>query len=84
MLEITRTSIVSGAKNTMKLDVTMHEYLLWREGMLIQEAMPNLSAVEREFLITGMSEAEQADFYVQYKLYILDTLVKVYITYITH
>ncbi|MDC3304611.1 hypothetical protein OAV48_00695 [bacterium] len=48
----------------MKLDVTMHEYLLWREGMLIQEAMPNLSVVEREFLITGMSEAEQADLYV--------------------
>jgi hypothetical protein len=48
----------------MKLDVTMHEYLLWREGTLIQEAMPNLSVVEREFLVTGMSEAEQADFYV--------------------
>jgi hypothetical protein len=26
--------------------------------------MPNLSAVEREFLITGMSEAEQAELYV--------------------
>ena len=64
MLEITRRSIVSGVKNTMKLDVTMHEYLLWREGTPIQEAMPNLSAVEREFLITGMSEAEQDDFYV--------------------
>ena len=65
MLEITRRSIVSGAKNTMKLDVTMHEYLLWREGMLIQKAMPNLSAVEREFLITGMSEAEQDELYVE-------------------
>ena len=64
MLEITRRSIISGVKNTMKLDVTMHEYLLWREGMLIQEAMPNLSAMEREFLISGMSEAEQDDFYV--------------------
>jgi len=61
MLEITRRSIVSGVENIMKLDVTMHEYLLWREGMLIQEAMPNLLAVEREFLITGMSEAEQAE-----------------------
>ena len=64
MMEITRRSIISGVKNTMKLDVTMHEYLLWREGMLIQEAMPNLSVVEREFLITGMSEAEQAELYV--------------------
>ncbi len=58
MLDITRRSIVSGVKNTMKLDVTMHEYLLWREGMLIQEAMPQLSAEEREFLMTGITPAE--------------------------
>jgi hypothetical protein len=58
MLDITRRSIVSGVKNTMKLDVTMHEYLLWRKGMLIQEAMPHLSVVEREFLMTGITPAE--------------------------
>ena len=30
----------------------------WRSGTLIQEAMPNLNADQREFLISGMTDEE--------------------------
>lgn len=32
---------------------TMQEVEAWRNGMLIQDAMPNLPADQREFLISG-------------------------------
>lgn len=32
-------------------------YFDWKNGMLIQDAMPNLSADERELLITGTHPA---------------------------
>ena len=34
-------------------------YLLWREGpLMIQEALPDLSANEREMLMTGLSDED--------------------------
>lgn len=60
---ITKTSIVSGEKNSMDIDVTEEQLLNWSSGTLIQNAMPDLSAQEREFLITGMSIAEQDNYY---------------------
>jgi hypothetical protein len=42
----------------MELDITLEQYKRWKDGMLIQKAMPNLSAGEREFLITGINPIE--------------------------
>tara|TARA_R110000796_G_scaffold1199_2_gene4741 strand:- start:767 stop:925 length:159 start_codon:yes stop_codon:yes gene_type:complete len=42
----------------MLLDITYEQYDAWREGKLIQEAMPNLSVEEREFLMTGITAEE--------------------------
>ena len=60
---IERKSIISGKKNQMKLNISMKEYAeglkKMKQGMLIQKALPNLSATEREFLLTGMNEVEQ-------------------------
>jgi hypothetical protein len=36
---------------------------LREDGVLIQNAFPTLSPVQREFLMTGMSEDEQAEFF---------------------
>tara|TARA_R100001369_G_scaffold4012_1_gene12039 strand:- start:905 stop:1126 length:222 start_codon:yes stop_codon:yes gene_type:complete len=56
---IGRGSIVTGSTSEMEIDVTEKQITLWMEGELIQNVMPNLTPVEREFLISGMSEAEQ-------------------------
>ena len=52
---ITMTSPMTGMINTMDVDVTAVQIARWQGGMLIQDAMPNLSADEREFIMTGLT-----------------------------
>lgn len=51
---ITRTSIATNITRTVALDVTQEQMDAWENGELIQRAMPNLSADEWEFIMTGM------------------------------
>ena len=55
---ITRTSPFSNKTNIMEIGVTEEQIALWESGVLIQNAMPNLSADEREFIKTGITPAE--------------------------
>lgn len=55
---VTRTSKWSGVTRSMELDVTEQEFINWRNGELVQNAFPNLTASEREFLISGMTDEE--------------------------
>ena len=53
---ITKTSMLSGNTSSMDIDVSQDQIDLWQGGSLIQiqDAMPNLSADEREFIMTGI------------------------------
>lgn len=55
---ITKTSILTGIERTLEIDVTTEQLELWQSGVLIQEAMPNLSPIEREFIMTGIVDEE--------------------------
>ncbi len=55
---ITRTSPMTGMINTMDVAVTEVQIARWQGGMLIQDAMPDLSVDEREFIMTGMTPAD--------------------------
>lgn len=55
---ITKTSSLSGIERTMDLPITNEQLKNWEDGMLIQKAMPNLTAEQREFLITGVVQEE--------------------------
>ena len=57
-MKITRTSRYSGRTRTWEIDVTQDQLDLWIDGMLIQDAMPNLSRSEREFVKTGITDEE--------------------------
>ena len=57
-MTITKTSSFSGNTNTMDIDVTEGQLAAWQGGELIQRAMPNLTADEREFLMTGITAEE--------------------------
>ena len=61
-MKITKTSVITGKVNTMDLDVTLQELSAWEHGALIQNVMPHLTASEREFLISGVTDAEWVDF----------------------
>ena len=55
---IERESPLSGNKNTLDIPVTLAQIAAWKGGELIQRAMPNLSADEREFIKTGITAEE--------------------------
>lgn len=55
---ITRTSMFSGKVRTMDLPITEAQILSYQNGELIQKAFPNLSAAEREFYKSGITDEE--------------------------
>lgn len=58
MLSITRKSQLSGITRTLELDITPQQAADYLNGALIQDAFPNLSADEREFIMTGITPEE--------------------------
>ena len=58
MLIIERESPFSGKINRMGIQVTQAQIDAWLNGELIQNAMPNVSADEREFIKTGITPEE--------------------------
>ena len=52
-MQITKQCMLTGDTNTMEIDVTQDQLDAWKNGMLIQDAMPNLTAEHREFIMTG-------------------------------
>ena len=60
-MEIIRTSPFSGNTNSMEIEVTQEQLSSWENGTLIQNAMPHLSADEREFIMTGVTPSEWAE-----------------------
>jgi len=58
-MEITRLSTYSGQLRTLDLDVTdaqLEKY--YHEGVLLQDAFPQLSAADREFVKSGITDEE--------------------------
>ena len=62
-MKLTRTSPVSGKKNTLDLDVTREQITDWEKGSLIQDAMPNLTPDEMEFIKTGITNEDWAELF---------------------
>ena len=57
-MTVTRTSPFSGKTNSREIPVTEEQIVLWQCGSLIQDAMPNVSAEDREFIKTGITPEE--------------------------
>lgn len=52
-MKVTKKSPLTGQVNSMDLDITEEQIKKFKDGALIQNAFPNLTADEREFLLTG-------------------------------
>lgn len=59
---IQKEHIMTGTTRTLELDITVEQFENWQNGMLIQDAMPNLTDNEREFLMTGILPHEWDEF----------------------
>lgn len=62
-MKITRRSGISGIVRTKNIPITQEQYDAWNAGLLIQDAMPNISADEREFIMTGITSEEWDDMF---------------------
>jgi hypothetical protein len=54
-MKITRTNPLNGEVNTLNIEVTDAQIAAYAAGALIQNAFPNLSADDREFIKTGIT-----------------------------
>ena len=43
-MQITKKSIFTGTERTLEINITQDQFDAWKNGMLIQDAMPNISA----------------------------------------
>ena len=68
-MNITMASAATGSVNTMNINVTEQQLAhyvnsgmciqdAWVDGSLIQDVMPDISADEREFIMTGITPDE--------------------------
>lgn len=56
---ITRTSDLTGITRSLEIDVTQEQLdAYYNNGMLLQDAFPFMSADEREFIKTGITQDE--------------------------
>ena len=62
-LFFTVQSNISGQITNVVLDVTEAQVLHWVNGAKIQDAMPQLSAEQRELLLTGIASDEWSDLF---------------------
>lgn len=57
-MQITRKSIFTGKTQTKEINCTPEQIKEWEQGVLIQYAMPQVSADDREFIMTGADATE--------------------------
>ena len=60
-MKITRVSPFTDLIHERHIDVTMEQIQDWQSGTLIQNAMPNVSPDDREFIKTGITPEEWDD-----------------------
>ena len=57
-MKVTRTSTLSGIVRTLDLNVLPGQMESYNAGALLQDAFPQLSQADREFIKTGITEEE--------------------------
>lgn len=60
---IKRRNPFNGKINEMDIPVTTEQLIAWENGALIQNAMPNVSADHREFIMTGITPEQWVEMF---------------------
>jgi hypothetical protein len=59
-IEVSRTSMFTRQRNTMRLPITREQFGRWQAGAMIQDAFPHLTPDQREFIQSGATTEEWA------------------------
>jgi hypothetical protein len=62
---IERFSPFTGERRVRDLPITQEQLDDWLSGTLIQKAFPHLSASEREFILSGITDDEWDELFVE-------------------
>ncbi len=57
-MKFTRISLISKQETTRDLPITPEQLAKWKAGALVQDAFPNLTPDEREFIKSGITAEE--------------------------
>lgn len=57
-MSVSNVSNYSGKTHTIQISATPQQFTTWSCGALIQEAFPDLTPDEREFIISGITKEE--------------------------
>ena len=60
-MKILRRSILTGRVHVRDINITGAQLEAWQRGELIQDAAPDLTASEREFIINGVTDEEWSE-----------------------
>ncbi len=50
--------MLTGVRRIVDMPITAEQFNNWQGGMLIQDAMPNLTDAQREFIVSGITTQE--------------------------
>lgn len=50
--------MLTGVRRIVDMPITSEQFNNWQGGMLIQDAMPNLTDDQREFMMSGITAKE--------------------------
>lgn len=57
-MHVTKRNPLTGKDTTLDLPITEGQLVAWQKGMVAQRAFPNLTADQREFIISGIPPGE--------------------------
>lgn len=60
---VQRRSPLTGKVNSREIAITQEQLLAWQSGALIQNVMPNVSADDREFIMSGYTPEDWKKMY---------------------
>lgn len=64
-MKISRKSVISGVERTKDIPLNPEDYVLWTNGAgNIQTLMPYLTDVDREFILSGITQKEWKNAFV--------------------
>ncbi len=55
---IEKQSMLTGVRRIIDMPITYEQFNNWQGGMLIQDAMPDLTDDQREFIVSGITPKE--------------------------
>ena len=55
---IEKQSMLTSVRRIVDMPITAEQFNNWQGGMLIQDAMPNLTDAQREFIVSGITTQE--------------------------